>query len=309
LFPRAAHLLYRYCDVHHVPHARVGKLVLSRNADETKVLRGHMEHALASGVKDVTWLTGGEAREVEPNVECAAAFFSPSSGIVDSHALMLAYQAELENRGGSIAFCAPVLGGEVGSAGHRLEVGGAEPMTIACNLLVNCAGHGAPPLARSLANFPSSHVPRAFFRRGVYFSVNSRPFKHLVYPIHADTGGMDVHAVIDLGGNVRFGPDVEWIDGVDYTVDPRRADAFYASIRSFWPGLPDGALIPAYAGVRPKITGPGEPAADFMIEGPAEHGIPNLVNLFGIETPGLTSSLAIGEYVVGLLGIGTPTIE
>jgi L-2-hydroxyglutarate oxidase LhgO len=216
---------------------------------------------------------------------------------------MLAYQAELENHGGTVVLRAPVTGGEVTSTGHRLHVGGAEPLTLACNLLVNCAGHGAPPLARALTGLPERIVPSGYFRRGVYFSVTSRPFKHLVYPVHVKSGGVDVHAVIDLAGNVRFGPDVEWVDRLDYTVDPARAAAFYPSIRSFWPDLPDGALTPAYAGIRPTITGPGEPTADFTIQGPRDHRIPNLVNLFGIESPGLTSSLGIGEYVAGLLGL------
>ena len=186
--------------------------------------------------------------------------------------------------------------------GLRVNVGGAEPMTLLCKLMINCAGHGAVPLARAMAGLPAELVPRAYFRRGVYFSVTSRPFKRLIYPVHGP-GGMDIHAVIDIAGNVRFGPDIEWVDRLDYSVDPGRADAFYRSIRTFWPGLPDGALSPAYAGVRPRISGPDEPAADFMIQGPREHGIAHLVNLFGIESPGLTSSLAIGEYVAGLLGL------
>jgi len=181
-------------------------------------------------------------------------------------------------------------------------------MTLRCKMLVNCAGHGAPALAKALANFPTNTVPRSYFRRGVYFSVTGRPFKRLVYPIHGP-GGMDIHAVIDLAGNVRFGPDAEWVDHIDYSVDPARAEAFYGSIRAFWPALPDGALFPAYAGIRPKISGPDEPAADFVIQGPADHGVPNLVNLFGIESPGLTASLAIGEYVAGLLGVAAPMVR
>ncbi|MGH8636104.1 MAG: NAD(P)/FAD-dependent oxidoreductase, partial [Burkholderiales bacterium] len=174
-----------------------------------------------------------------------------------------------------------------------------------CRTLINAAGHGAPPLARTITGLPAESVPRAYFRRGVYFSVTSRPFKRLIYPVHGP-GGMDIHAVIDIAGNVRFGPDIEWVDRLDYSVDPGRAEAFYRSIRTFWPGLADEALSPAYAGIRPRITGPDESAADFMIQGPREHGIPYLVNLFGIESPGLTSSLAIGEYVAGLLGLAAP---
>jgi L-2-hydroxyglutarate oxidase LhgO len=302
LFPRAPQLLYAYCAEHGVPHKRLGKLVVARRADEVETLRHHMVRATEAGLDDLQWLEPDEARELEPNLACYAAYLSPSSGIVDSHALMLAYQAELESYGGTLVLRAPVTGGAVIPQGLRVEVGGADPMTLQCKLLVNCAGHGAPPLARAIAGLPPEMVPRNYFRRGVYFSVTSRPFRRLIYPVHGP-GGMDIHAVIDIAGNVRFGPDVEWVDRLDYTVDPGRAEAFYRSVRTFWPGLPDGALSPAYAGIRPKITGPDEPAADFVIQGPRDHGIPSLVNLFGIESPGLTSSLAIGEYVAKLLNL------
>ena len=305
LFPRAPRLMYAYCAEHGVPHKRLGKLVVARRAEEVEPLRHHMAHAAEAGLDDLQWLTPDQARELEPNLSCHAAYLSPSSGIVDSHALMLTYQGEVENRGGRVVLRAPVTGGEVMSHGIRVDVGGADPTTLMCKTLINCAGHGAPPLARAIAGVPADKVPRNFFRRGVYFSVTGRPFKRLIYPMHGP-GGMDIHAVIDLAGNVRFGPDVEWVDRLDYTVDPDRAEAFYRSIRTFWPALPDGALAPAYAGIRPKITGPDEPPADFVIQGPRDHGIPHLVNLFGIESPGLTSSLAIGEYVAKMLGLKAP---
>jgi L-2-hydroxyglutarate oxidase LhgO len=308
LFPHAAHLLYAYCANHGVPHRRIGKLVVARSAEEAQRLRQHMAHAIEAGVSGLEWLEPDQAQDLEPNLACHAAYLSPSSGIVDSHALMLAYRAELEANGGVIAFRSPATGGAITSEGIHIKVGGAEPTTVCCKTLVNCAGHGAPPLARAIANFPASTVPRSYFRRGVYFSVKERPFNRLIYPIHGP-GGMDIHAVIDLAGNVRFGPDAEWVDHIDYSVDPARAEAFYRSVRAFWPGLPDGALLPAYAGIRPKITGPDEPATDFVIQGPADHGIPNLVNLFGIESPGLTASLAIGEYVAGLLGFAVPIVS
>ncbi|MCC6889232.1 MAG: NAD(P)/FAD-dependent oxidoreductase [Hyphomicrobiales bacterium] len=306
LFPRAPHLLYAYCAEHGVPHRRLGKLVVARHPHEVEVLRLHMAHATAAGLHDLAWLEPDEAQALEPNLACYAAYLSPSSGIVDSHALMLAYQSELERNGGALVVRAPVTGAAVMDDGIRVAVGGAEPMTLHCKTLVNCAGHGAPPLARAIEGLPATLVPRNFFRRGVYFSVTGRPFKRLIYPVHAKGGGMDIHAVIDMAGNVRFGPDVEWVDRLDYSVDPGRAEAFYHSVRSFWPALADGALSPAYAGIRPKITGPDEPVADFVIQGPREHGIPHLVNLFGIESPGLTASLAIGEYVAGLLGLSAP---
>ena len=308
LFPRAAHLLYAYCASHGVPHRRLGKLVIARNSEEAQRLRAHLAHAVAAGVSDLQWLEPYEAQKLEPNLACHAAYLSPWSGIVDSHALMLAYRAELEANRGMVVLRAPVTGGAITPGGIEINVGGMAPMTLRCRTLVNCAGHGAPPLARALANFPASAVPRSYFRRGVYFSVTARPFERLIYPIHGP-GGMDIHAVIDLAGNVRFGPDTEWVDSLDYSVDPARAEAFYRSIRAFWPALPDGALSPAYAGIRPKISGPGEPAADFVIAGPADHGIPNLINLFGIESPGLTASLAIGEYVAGLIGLSAPSLS
>lgn len=308
LFPGAAHRLYAYCATHGVPHARIGKLVVARSAEEAQRLRQHMAHALEAGVNDVEWLEPEQAQKLEPNLACRAAYLSPSSGIVDSHALMLAYRAELEVNGGVVVLRSPVTGGAITSDGIQITVGGAERATLRCNTLVNCAGHGAPPFARAIANFPTSAVPRSYFRRGVYFGVTGRPFKRLIYPIHGP-GGMDIHAVIDLAGNVKFGPDAEWVEQIDYSVDPARAEAFYRSIRAFWPGLPDGALFPAYAGIRPKITGPNEPAADFVVQGPADHGVPGLVNLFGIESPGLTASLAIGEYVAGLLGLAAPILR
>jgi L-2-hydroxyglutarate oxidase LhgO len=308
LFPRAADLLYAYCASHDVPHRRIGKLVVARNPEEAQRLRAHMAHATAAGVRDLEWLEPYEAQQLEPNLACHAAYHSPWSGIVDSHALMLAYRAELEANGGMVALRSPVTGGVIEPEGIEIKVGGPEPTALRCKMLINCAGHGAPTLARALANFPTGTVPRGYFRRGIYFSVTSRPFKRLIYPIHG-AGGMDIHAVIDLAGNVRFGPDAQWVDHIDYTVDPARADAFYRSIRGFWPALPDGALSPAYAGVRPKISGPDEPAADFVISGPADHGIANLVNLFGVESPGLTASFAIGEYVAGLLGLAAPMVS
>lgn len=308
LFPGAAHRLYAYCATHSVPHARIGKLVVARSAEEAQRLRQHMAHALEAGVNDVEWLEPEQAQKLEPNLACRAAYLSPSSGIVDSHALMLAYRAELEVNGGVVVLRSPVTGGAITSEGIQITVGGAERATLRCNTLVNCAGHGAPPFARAIANFPTSAVPRSYFRRGVYFGVTGRPFKRLIYPVHGP-GGMDIHAVIDLAGNVKFGPDAEWVEQIDYSVDPARAEAFYRSIRAFWPGLPDGALFPAYAGIRPKITGPNEPAADFVVQGPADHGVPSLVNLFGIESPGLTASLAIGEYVAGLLGLAAPILR
>ena len=294
-------MLYAYCAEHGVPHRRLGKLVVARTDADVPRLKQHMDGAQSAGVDDVHWLDAADARAMEPNLSCQAAYLSRSSGIVDSHALMLAYQAELEAHGGCVAMRAPVVSADASGDRIRIEVGGSDPMRLECRTLVNAAGHGAPALARNIAGLPADAAPKNYYRRGVYFAVGGPPpFRRLVYPIHG-SGGLDIHAVIDLAGAVRFGPDAEWIDRIDYTVDPGRAAAFYPAVRSFWPGLPDGALQPAYAGIRPSIAGPGEGSADFAIKGPRDHGVPGLVNLFGIESPGLTASLAIGDYVASLL--------
>jgi L-2-hydroxyglutarate oxidase LhgO len=295
-------MLYAYCETRGVPHRRIGKLVIACNEAEIPILEDIWRKAAANGVTDLDWVGDNEARALEPDVACARAFFSPSTGIVDSHGLMLAYQADLEAAGGMVVLRAPVLSGKVEGGGFSLAVGGAEPTTLRCRTLVNSAGLHAPALARRIAGIPSSAIPRDYFCRGVYFTLSGRtPFRHLVYPV-PEPGGLGIHVTLDLAGQARFGPDVEWIDRVDYAVDPRRGERFYAAARRYWPGLPDGALQAGYAGIRPKISGPKEPAADFLIQGPAEHGVPGLVNLYGIESPGLTASLAIARHVARLLG-------
>jgi L-2-hydroxyglutarate oxidase LhgO len=292
--------LYAYCAERGIPHRRLGKLTVAAKESEVPILEGVWRKAEANGVDDLEWVGGNEARALEPELFCVRAFLSPSTGIVDSHALMLAYQAELEAAGGMVVLRAPVLAGRAGPEGFTLEVGGAEPMTLDCRLLVNSGGVHAPALARRIEGIPPDSTPRDYFCRGVYFTLSGRsPFRRLIYPV-PEPGGLGVHLTLDLAGQARFGPDVEWIDRLDYTVDPRRGDRFYDAIRSYWPGLKDGALQPGYAGIRPKISGPTEPAADFVAQGPAEHGVPGLVNLYGIESPGLTASLAIADHVAAL---------
>ncbi len=294
--------LYAYCGEHGVAHSRVGKLVVACTEDEVPVLRTVMARAEANGVHDLEWISGNEARGLEPELFCLAAFLSPSTGIVDSHGLMLAYETDAEAAGATIVLRAPVLGGRVARRGFTLEVGGAEPTTIACDMLVNSAGLEAPLLARRIAGLPPESVPRDYYCRGVYFTLAGRaPFRRLVYPV-PEAAGLGVHLTLDLAGQARFGPDTEWIDGIDYTVDPRRGERFYEAIRTYWPGLKDGALQPGYAGVRPKINGPRDAAADFVIQGPAEHGVAGCVNLYGIESPGITASLPLAAHVARLLG-------
>jgi L-2-hydroxyglutarate oxidase LhgO len=290
--------LYAYCREHGVPYARLGKLIVATDEAEIPGVEKIAEAARANGVGNLEWLSASEARRLEPELRCVAALLSPSTGIIDSHALMLAYQGDAEVAGAFVAFRAPVLSGRVRGDGFELAVGGAEPARVRCRLLVNAAGLFAPALARAIDGLPEDSIPPAYFCRGVYFTLSGRtPFRHLIYPVPMP-GGLGVHITLDLAGQARFGPDVEWIDRVDYTVDPRRGDAFYAAVRRYWPGLRDGALQPGYAGIRPKISGPEEPAADFVVQGPSEHGIAGLVNLYGIESPGLTSSLPLADAVV-----------
>ena len=289
--------LYDYCRDHGVPHAALGKLIVATSEDEIPGVERIEAAARANGVDNLEWLSVAEAQRLEPELRCVAALLSPSTGIIDSHALMLAFQGEAEEHGAMIAFRTPLLGGRVLGDGFALTLGGDEPTTIRCRFLVNAAGLAAPVLARALDGVPRDTVPPAYFCRGCYFTLAGRtPFRRLIYPVPVP-GGLGVHITLDLAGQARFGPDVEWIDGVDYAVDPRRADSFYAAVRRYWPGLRDGALQPGYAGIRPKISGPNEPAADFLIQGPAEHGVPGLVNCYGIESPGLTASLPLADLI------------
>jgi L-2-hydroxyglutarate oxidase LhgO len=300
---RGKQLLYDYCASHGVAHQRCGKLIVASHADELPALDRLQATAHANGVFDLQRLSVAEALALEPALLCVGALLSPSTGIIDSHGLMLALLGDAERHGAMLALCSPVLGGRVVSEGIELDVGGSAPMTLRARSVVNSGGLHAPALARLLAGLPASSVPQDHLAKGCYFTLTGRaPFSRLVYPAPGQSGHLGVHLTLDLGGQARFGPSFEWVDRIDYTVAAAGADAFYAEVRRYWPGLPDGALQPGYAGLRPKISGPGEPAADFRIDGPALHGVPGLVNLFGIESPGLTASLAIAERVTALLG-------
>ena len=293
--------LYEFCRSHGVAHRRIGKLIVATRDAEVAALEAIKSKAEVNGVMDLAWLDRAAARKLEPAIACVAALLSPSTGIVDAHGLMLALQGEAEAAGASVVFRAPAQGGAIEDDSILLNVGGAQPMTLRCQRLVNAAGLGAQPLARALRGLDPRTVPPLYYSKGNYFSlIGKTPFAHLVYPAPDDTW-LGVHLTLDLGGRARFGPDVEWVDRLDYAVDPARADSFYEAIRRYWPGLPDGALQPAYCGIRPKLTPAGVTALDWMIQGPAAHGVPGLVNLYGIESPGLTSSLAIAEEVARLL--------
>jgi len=292
--------LYDYCTAHGVRFAKPGKLIVAAEATECTRLEAIRAQAAANGVV-LAMVSGKEARALEPELRVEAALHSPETGIVDSHALMLSLQGEFEDAGGMIALRAPFETGAVTDTGFRLEIGGDHPMTLACRTLVNATGLAAPDVARRLSGLPQETLPRGYLCKGSYFGLNARaPFTRLIYPV-PEPGGLGVHVTLDLGGQVRFGPDVEWVAQESYDVAPLRCAAIYAAIRRYWPALPDGALVPAYSGIRPKISGPDEAAADFLIQGPATHGIAGLVNLLGIESPGLTASLSLGDAVVNVL--------
>ena len=294
------HLLYDYCTGRGIPHSRLGKLIVAADPAEVPVLQTIRAKAEANGVDDLQLLSGEDAQRLEPALHAAGALLSPSTGIVDSHALMLAFQGDIENAGGAVVFHAPVLGGSARSGGFTLQIGGDEPMDLACEALVNAVGLHAPDVARRIQGIPPASIPQPHLCKGSYYSLQGRaPFHRLIYPV-PEAAGLGVHLTLDLGGQARFGPDVQWVETEDYDVDIRRADGFYAAIRRYWPALPDGALAPGYAGIRPKISGPQDPAADFLVSGPAQHGIGGLVNLFGIESPGLTASMALGNHVTAL---------
>jgi len=294
--------LYRYCDEHGIPYRNCGKLIVATTPKETEKLQSIRAHAEANGVGDMQILSGEAARALEPALNCDAALLSPSTGIIDSHAYMLALRGDAEAAGAAFAFHTPLLHAKVKPGGIELEAGGEAPMTLECTLLVNAAGLEAPATARGVDGMPLELIPPAYLAKGNYFSCSARaPFSHLIYPV-PELGGLGVHLTLDMAGQARFGPDVEWVDHIDYAVDPARAERFYPAIRKYWPTLPDGALMPSYSGVRPKIVPPAVASQDFLIQGPKDHGVDGLINLFGIESPGLTSSLAIADYVAALAG-------
>ena len=293
--------LYHYCAEHDVHHRRIGKVIVACDESELPGLKKYKEQAEINGVGDLRMLAADELAKMEPEVRCVAGFLSPSTGIVDSHGLMLAYLGDAESRGASLALGSPVVSGRAENGGILLEVGGAEPMSLLCGTVVNSAGFSAQAVARSIAGLPAQTIPASHYAIGHYYTLSAAaPFRHLVYPV-ARQDWLGVHVTLDLGGRVKFGPDFSWIDRVDYRFDESREAAFYQAIRRYYPGLKDGTLQPGYTGIRPKIHGPGQSVPDWAIQGPRDHGVAGLINLYGIESPGLTSSLAIADHVVTLL--------
>lgn len=294
-------MLYRYCDEHGIEHRRCGKLIVATSEDQIETFEGIRKRAAECGVTDLKMLSAADAKAMEPELSCVAALISPSTGIIDSHGLMLELQGDAEEHGAMLAFLSPVTGGEIRDDGILLHVGGADPMQLLCRSVINSAGLHATDIAGKIAGMPQDLVPKTYYTKGNYYAlIGKSPFSRLVYPAPT-TEFLGVHISIDMGGQARFGPDVEQSPVIDYDVDPGRADGFYDSVRRYWPGLKDGALQPSYSGIRPRITAPGEPLADFLIQGPRDHGITGLVNLFGIESPGLTSSMPIADHVAALL--------
>jgi L-2-hydroxyglutarate oxidase LhgO len=300
---RGKALLYAYCAERGIGHNRCGKFIVATARDQLAKLQAIHDRAIANGVLDLVRLDAAQAQVAEPALQCLAALHSPSTGIVDSHGLMLSLLGDIEHLGGVLALNSPLALAEYKD--YAIELVAVDGTRLRTQSVVNAAGLQAPALAARFAGLDARHVPQAYFAKGNYFTLASRsPFSRLIYPIPEDAG-LGVHLTLDLGWQARFGPDVQWVANPDdTTVEPARGDAFYAEVRKYWPALPDGALVPAYAGIRPKISGPNEAARDFCIQGPRDHGVPGLVNLFGIESPGLTSSLAIGERVADLLAAG-----
>ena len=293
-------MLYAYCAERGIPHRRCGKLVVATTPEQILRLSAIKATAEENGVDDLAFLEPAAVFALEPELACCGALVSPSSGIFDSYAYMFALQADVEAAGGIVALNSSVIGGTVTPSGIEVRVAGTEQFRLQADLVVNSAGLGAQGLARDLEGFPADLVPPLHLAKGSYFSLSGRPpFGRLVYPLPSD-GGLGVHATLDMAGRVRFGPDVEWIDEIDFTIDAKRADVFYAAVRDYWPALPDGALVPDYTGIRPKVERPGGSATDFVIQGQAQHGVSGLINLFGIESPGLTSSLAIADTVAAI---------
>ncbi len=304
---RGRELLYAYCAAHGLAHRQVGKLIVATAAEQEAGLEALMQRAQACGVNELQALSAAQAQALEPALRCTAALHSPRTGIIDSHGFMLSLLGQAQDHGAMLALNSPVQGMTQRAGEWVLEVGGAQPMPLAARCVVNSAGLHAPQLARRIEGLAARHVPPAHWARGHYFSCTGKPaFSRLIYPL-PDEHGLGIHLTLDLAGQMRFGPDVQWVPctalgAEDYRVDPARAAAFEHSIRRYWPALPAGGLQPAYAGLRPKINGPHEAARDFLISGPTEHGLPGLVNLFGIESPGLTAALAIAEQVQAAFG-------
>ncbi len=301
--------LYAYCADRGIEHRRCGKLIVAQHAQLEELTRLH-RRAMANGVDDLTLLDAGQVRALEPELHCAAGLLCPSTGILDVHGFLRSLQGDVEAQGGVVAFGSGFDSARRSPAGLQVQIiSGGQPDEVQCRWLINCAGLSAFALMSRIEDYPEGLRRPGWFAKGSYFSCPGvRPFRHLVYPM-PDAAGLGIHATLDLDGSIRFGPDVEWVEAPEYSVDPGRSGGFYLAIREYWPGLPDGALQPAYAGVRPKGAPPGSPSADFRIECEADHGVPGLIGLLGIESPGFTASLALADAIADRLCTPTPRMQ
>ncbi|WP_019450208.1 NAD(P)/FAD-dependent oxidoreductase [Cupriavidus sp. BIS7] len=301
---RGRDAIYEYAVERGIGHKRVGKLIVATSESEVDGLHKYMKLAQANDVNDLQMLDAKGVRALEPEVQAVAGLFSPSTGIVDSHGLMLSYLGDAEAAGANLVLNSPVAGGKATDNGIELDIGGAEPIRLLARTVINSAGLYAHEVARAIEGMPKELVPEVYYAIGHYYTLQSRsPFTHLVYPVTREAA-LRVHVTLDLGGQCKFGPDIDWRSEVDYTFDASNAPRFYEGIRRFWPGLRDGTLQPGYTGIRPRLAGPESlhnAGTDFVIQGEQSHGVRGLVNLFGIESPGLTSSLAIGEFLAGMV--------
>jgi len=298
--------LYRYCDIHGIGYRRCGKLTVAASAAEIPQLEKIEANARASGVFDLEWLEGAEAVRLEPALKCFAALYSPVTGIIDSHGLLSCLLGDAESYGANVAYGTQVTALDPGERGIEVCIDGQTAASVRTRWLINCAGLGAAEVAASMAAFPRAHIPRLHYAKGTYFSLPGHAaFSRLIYPAPSATGHLGIHLTLDLAGGARLGPDMQWLEALgetpDYHVDAGRAALFAEAVREYWPQVPVAQLTPGYAGIRPKLSGPGEPARDFLISGPADHGVAGVVNLFGIESPGLTASLALGDVIAALL--------
>ena len=294
-------LLYRYCDERGIPHRRCGKFTVATADTQLATLEKIEANARANGVFDLEWLDRRQARSAEPELECVRALSSPSTGIVDSHSFMQSLLADAESNGANIAYDTTVSSLRATPGGIEIAINGESAPAVRARVVVNAAGHQADRVAASIQDFPAHFIPKVHFAKGSYFALSgASPFSRLVYPAPPPGGHLGIHMTIDLSGAARFGPDSEWVRSLDYAVDPQRVATFAEAIRQYWPGLTEKRLYPAYAGIRPKVSGPGEPTRDFCISGPQQHGVAGVVNLFGMESPGLTASLALGEHIAAL---------
>ncbi|MDE0809103.1 MAG: NAD(P)/FAD-dependent oxidoreductase [Alphaproteobacteria bacterium] len=294
--------MYCFMKERGIPYNPMGKLIVATSEHQVAGLQSIKDRAEKNGVMDLELLSHNEVVAREPELRCITALWSPSTGVADSHSYMLGLQGDAEDKGAMIAYFAPVERGEITDGGIILEVGGEGAMTLNAKTVINAAGLHTQKLTHEITGFPKDRIPPWNYCKGNYYSLSGckAPFSSLIYPA-PEQAGLGVHLTLDLAGQARFGPDVEWIDEINYDVDPGRSDSFYAAVRKYWPGLPDGALQPGYSGIRPKIQASGEPATDYVIHGPKEHGVPGLINLYAIESPGMTSSLAIADYVADML--------